>query len=71
MDLINTDEVAEILGVTRRRVNALATERKDFPRPAFEQRTQRATRRLWRRAAIEKWARTANRAPGRRYKAAA
>jgi predicted DNA-binding transcriptional regulator AlpA len=62
IDLINATEVAAILGVSRRRVYALLRERPDFPPPVRED----GTGRLWRRRSIERWAATADRAPGRR-----
>lgn len=64
--LISANEVGELLGVSARRVNALAAQRADFPRPAFERPHGAGTTRLWNRGDVERWIATANRAPGRR-----
>ena len=67
IDLIESHELAEILGVSHRRARAIAAERPDFPPPAYEQRDRngRVIRRLWRRGQVRRWARTARRSPGR------
>jgi hypothetical protein len=67
IDLIESRELAEILGVNQRRANAIASGRRDFPAPAFEQRDRngRVIRRLWRRAQVERWLAVADRSPGR------
>ena len=62
-DLVNTNEAAELLGVTPRRVRALRQHRADFPAPVV---TRRALM-LWDRDAIEEWGRTADRSRGRRH----
>jgi hypothetical protein len=69
-DLISAAEVAGILGVTTRRVLALADQRPDFPQPVHERPQAGGSARLWNRAEIERWARTASRAPGRPKKRA-
>jgi excisionase family DNA binding protein len=51
--LLNAAEVAELLGVTRRYVNRLASEHENFPEPAA---VFPGARRVWRRSAIERWA---------------
>jgi hypothetical protein len=71
--LLSATDVAEILGVTRWRVNQLYNGRADFPRPAVETRNASGgvSARLWRRADVERWNATADRSPGRRRKVAA
>jgi predicted DNA-binding transcriptional regulator AlpA len=69
-DLISAGEVAEILGVSARRVNALAAQRSDFPAPAHERPHAGGVTRLWDRAEVERWAQSAQRAPGRPAKSA-
>lgn len=49
--LVGAAEVAEMLGLTRRRVNQLATE-PDFPQPE----AVLSAGKVWKRADIEKWA---------------
>jgi hypothetical protein len=68
-ELLTTAEVAQILGVTPRRVAQLADRRRDFPAPYAVTRGVRRTSglRLWLPEDIEGWARTADRTPGRRY----
>ena len=67
-ELLTTSEVAQVLGVTARRVSQLSDSRPDFPKPyAVTRGIRRSTGiRLWRPEDIEKWARTADRAPGHR-----
>ena len=67
IDLIESRELAEILGVSERRARAIATERPDFPPPAYQQhdRNGRVTKQLWRRGQVKRWASTARRSPGR------
>ena len=62
MTVITTRDAAARLGVTPRRVRALAERRADFPQPAL--RAGRVL--LWSAEEIEHWARTADRRPGRR-----
>ena len=50
MDLLTSDDVADLLGVSRRRVNRLATVRADFPAPAV---VLAQNRKLWARAGVE------------------
>jgi predicted DNA-binding transcriptional regulator AlpA len=52
-NLLNASEVADLLGVTRRYVNRLASETEGFPEPAA---VFPGGRRVWRRCAIERWA---------------
>lgn len=61
LELVGKHEVAEILGVSRQRVDQLA-DRADFPRPLAALRAGR----IWRRDSIERWQRkTGDRPPGR------
>ncbi len=56
MDLLSTIEIAEMLGVTRQRVDQLS--RTDgFPEPVAEL----AIGRVWRRQDVEQWARSTGR----------
>jgi hypothetical protein len=68
-ELLTTAEVAQVLGVTPRRVAQLADRRRDFPQPYAVTRGVRRTSglRLWLPEDVEEWARTADRTPGRRY----
>jgi plasmid maintenance system antidote protein VapI len=59
---VSVAEIAELLGVTRQRVNQLMHEREDFPAPLAEL----AIGRVWQRKDIESWAKTLPRRPGRR-----
>jgi predicted DNA-binding transcriptional regulator AlpA len=62
--LLTAAEVAEVIGVSRRRVSQLVGERSDFPRPyAIAGPGQQV--RLWRPEDVERWAATADRTPGR------
>jgi prophage regulatory protein len=54
-------EIAEILGVSRQRVNQLIKSYGDFPAPEAEL----AIGRVWRRDKIERWDRNHPRRPGR------
>lgn len=63
IDLVDTREVAAILGVSVRRVSSLALGRPDFPPPVYQGGPRG---RVWRRKAIVRWAATADRSPGRR-----
>lgn len=51
--LIDTQDIADLLGVSRQHVTGRITKRPDFPRPAMD-----LSRRLrkWRRADVLKWA---------------
>ena len=53
-DLVGVAEVAEILGVTRQRVNQLVQNEPGFPEPE----ATIAAGRIWRREPIEEWAAT-------------
>lgn len=64
IELLGTDEVAELLGVTRGRVYQLVTQREDFPAPAMARRHGSGTTRFWSRADVEHWRDTADRRPG-------
>jgi predicted DNA-binding transcriptional regulator AlpA len=55
--LVGAAEIAELLGVTRQRVDALARTHADFPKPEAELQAGR----VWLRTAIEDWARKAGR----------
>jgi hypothetical protein len=61
-DLVGAAEIAELLGVTRQRVDAIARTHSDFPQPAAEL----AAGRIWHRKQIEEWARRAGRIPAKR-----
>jgi plasmid maintenance system antidote protein VapI len=67
-ELLTTAEVAQVLGVTPRRVSQLVERRRDFPAPYAVTRGVRRDSglRLWRPEDIDRWARTADRSPGRR-----
>ena len=53
LDIVGVSEVAQMLGVTRQRVHALARDdRKDFPKPS----ATLAAGRIWLRSDIEEWA---------------
>lgn len=56
LDLVGVAEVAEMLGVTRQRVNQLVNEG-GFPDPV----AVLTAGRIWKRAAIERWARSVGR----------
>ncbi len=55
--LVGVAEIAEMLGVTRQRVNQLIKEAADFPTPEAEL----SAGRIWRRDAVEEWARRTGR----------
>ncbi len=61
VELVSVTEIAELLGVSRQRVNQLIQTYSDFPEPE----ANLAIGRVWRRAAIEAWIRTHPRRPGR------
>jgi hypothetical protein len=67
-ELLTTAEVAQVLGVTPRRVAQLADRRRDFPAPYAITRGVRRTSglRLWLPDDIDRWAATADRSAGRR-----
>lgn len=50
-ELMGAAEVAELLGVTRQRVNQLATDAPDFPEPIAVLQAGR----IWRSKDIEAW----------------
>lgn len=54
--LVGVAEIAEMLSLTRQRVNQLARD-KDFPKPEAEL----SAGRIWKRADIEAWAKRAGR----------
>ena len=66
-ELLTAAAVAEVLGVSARRVSQLADNREDFPKPyAITRASQRKVgQRLWLPRDIEHWAATADRTPGR------
>lgn len=51
--LVGVAEVAQLLGVTRQRVNRIVLTHADFPAPEAEL----SAGRVWKRADIEAWAR--------------
>ena len=70
-DLMTTRDVADLLGVSSQRVRQLVADRSDFPAPASTSQTSRGVgTRRWQRADVERWRDSANRAPGRRVRAA-
>jgi hypothetical protein len=56
-DLVGAAEIAEMLELTKQRVNQLATSDPKFPKPVAELTAGR----IWKRADIEKWARSTGR----------
>jgi len=60
--LVGTAEIAQMLGVTRQRVDRIASTHSDFPAPEAEL----SAGRIWSREAVESWmARHPERKPGR------
>ena len=60
--LVGTAEIAEMLGVSRQRVDRLVKTASDFPAPVVEI----AAGRVWKREAVERWIRAnPRRGPGR------
>lgn len=51
-DLMGTHEIAELLGVSRQRVDELARTDDAFPEPAARLKAGR----VWNRADVERWA---------------
>jgi predicted DNA-binding transcriptional regulator AlpA len=51
--LVGVAEIAEMLGVTRQRVNAIVKTHDDFPQPQAELTAGR----IWLRSEVETWAR--------------
>ena len=51
LNLFGVHEIAGLLGVTRQRVDQLAREHPDFPKPVADLHMGR----IWRRADIERW----------------
>jgi predicted DNA-binding transcriptional regulator AlpA len=56
-ELVGIFEIAELLGVTRQRVDAIVRTHDDFPNPIAELRAGR----IWRRDDVEAWARRTGR----------
>jgi plasmid maintenance system antidote protein VapI len=56
--LVGVAEIAEMLGVSRQRVNAIVATHSDFPAPE----AVLAAGRIWSRTAVEAWARANGRA---------
>ena len=52
--LVGAAEIAEMLGISRQRVDAIARTHDDFPEPE----AVLASGRIWLRADIERWARS-------------
>ncbi len=52
--LVGVAEIAEMLGITRQRVNAIVRTHADFPHPE----AVLSAGRIWRREDVEEWART-------------
>ena len=58
LDLVGAAEIAAMLGVTKQRVNQMATDRNSsFPKPVAELTAGR----IWRRDDIKAWARHSRR----------
>lgn len=57
--LVGVAEIAEMLGVSRQRVDAISRTHEDFPAPEAEL----ASGRIWLRKEIEAWARRSGRIP--------
>ena len=51
--LVGISEIADLLGVSRQRVDAITRTHKDFPEPEAELKSGR----IWLRAKVEEWAR--------------
>ncbi len=65
--LVGVAEVAELLGVTRQRVNQLIEIYEDFPVPEIVLKSGR----VWRTREVEAWQeKHSNRGPGRRRRSA-
>lgn len=60
-DLVSVTEIAEMLGISRQRVNQLIQAYEDFPQPEADL----AIGRVWLRSAVETWALSHPRKPGR------
>lgn len=58
-ELMGVAEIAEFLGISRQRVDALARTKDGFPQPVASLQAGR----VWRRADIEEWARKEGRVP--------
>jgi len=58
VDLVSRVEIAELLGISRQRVQQL-TDRPDFPPPVADL----AIGKVWARSAVEQWARRTGRLP--------
>jgi hypothetical protein len=61
LDLVGAAEVAEMLGVSKQRVNQMATSRGGFVRPVAVLKAGR----IWRRQDIVQWAKANRRKPRR------
>jgi predicted DNA-binding transcriptional regulator AlpA len=62
LELVSVPEIAEMLGVSRQRVNQLIGAYDDFPAPV----AVLAIGRVWLRQSIADWSSTHPRKPGRR-----
>jgi len=56
-ELVGAHEIAELLGISRQRVDAIARSHDDFPAPVAEL----AAGRIWKREEIVRWARATGR----------
>ncbi len=61
LDLVGAAEIAEMLGLTRQRVNVIVRTHEDFPRPVAEL----SAGRIWMRKDVVAWARHTGRLPRR------
>ena len=57
LDLVGVAEIAEMLGVSRQRVDAITRTHSDFPKPVAEL----ASGRIWMRRDVLTWARKTGR----------
>jgi predicted DNA-binding transcriptional regulator AlpA len=58
-DLVGAAEIAELLGITRQRVDQISRTHADFPAPLAELKSGR----IWSREAVEAWAKRTGRLP--------
>jgi hypothetical protein len=58
LDLVGTAEIAEMLGITRQRVNAIVQTHDDFPEPV----AVLSAGRIWMRSDVLAWAKRTGRA---------
>jgi len=59
LDLVGAAEIADMLGLTRQRINAIVRSHEDFPEPVAEL----SAGRIWLRKDVVAWARRTGRLP--------